>query len=265
MTVGLRLPGLDEESSVVIFGGGGVLGTEVAVALHEMGVRVGLVGRTRVSLEAAAARMAGRADVALAEGDVSDRTSVERAVAEMVDRIGPITGMVNMASVIGRSQPTAEVSSAELRVLSDINVVGVFESVRATVPAMTAGGSIVLAGSVAAHRARAGNPFYGATKAAMLRLTRQFAHEFGPVGVRVNSISPGQTPTQLTFWDQVGPPAGGEEKGGSTAADKAGRVPLRRRGAAKDYVGPTLFLLSALSAYVTGADLPVDGGLLASF
>jgi hypothetical protein len=83
--------------------------------------------------------------------------------------------------------------------------------------------------------------------------------------LRVNSISPGQTPTQLTFWDQVGPPAGGQEKSGSTAADKAGRVPLRRRGTAKDYVGPTPFLLSALSDYATGADLPVDGGLLASF
>lgn len=256
------LPGLDERSNVVIFGAGGVLGAEVAVALHQMGVGVGLVGRTRRSLNATAGRMNGAGRLSIAEGDVSDRDSLERAVASVVDELGPLTGMVNMASVIGRPEPTADVSTDEVRVLSDINLVGAWESVRAVVPAMPAGGSIVLVSSVAAHRARAGNSFYGATKAAVLRLTQQFAHEYGPSGVRVNSLSPGQTPTQLTFWDQPGQaPKSGEEN--APSADKTARVPLRRRGTAEDYVGPTLFLLSGLSGYVTGADLPVDGGLLA--
>ena len=114
--------------------------------------------------------------------------------------------------------------------------------------------------SVAVHQARTGSPVYGASKAAVLRLTQQLALDLGPRGIRVNCLSPGQTPTQLRLWN-AGDPRAGDPRGAPTG--DPGKLPLRRRGEADDYVGPALFLLSDLSAYVTGIDLPVDGGLLA--
>ncbi len=262
MTEALRLPGIGPESLIVIFGGGGVLGAELAVALTATGARVAVVGRTQESLDAVAARCGPGANVLTVQGDVASRKSVEAAVRRVRAEAGAPTGMVNMAGVIGRPRPTDEVDEAEIATLSAVNLVGSFETVRAVAPSMRehGGGSIVLLSSVAAHRARGGSPFYGATKAGVLRLTQQFAHEFGPDGIRVNSLSPGQTPTQLTYWD-------GREDDAAAAPSpspgKAAKVPLRRRGRAEDYVGPALFLLSDLSGYVTGADLPVDGGLLA--
>jgi NAD(P)-dependent dehydrogenase (short-subunit alcohol dehydrogenase family) len=94
----------------------------------------------------------------------------------------------------------------------------------------------------------------------VLRLTQQLAIDLGPRGIRVNGLSPGQTPTQLRLWDAGDPRA--DDPRGAPRGD-ANTLPLRRRGEADDYVGPVLFLLSDLSAYVTGIDLPVDGGLLA--
>jgi NAD(P)-dependent dehydrogenase (short-subunit alcohol dehydrogenase family) len=179
-----------------------------------------------------------------------------------------------MAAVIAGSRSSADVSEEEIDVLLRVNVKGSFEAVQACAPAMSEAGhgSVVLVSSVAAHRARSGSPLYGATKAAVIRLTQQLAWEHGPSGIRVNCISPGQTPTQLTAWDAAPSAAPAVAKvagnGGvpdtSSAAGKAARLPLRRRGTASDYVGPVLFLLSDLAAYVTGVDIPVDGGLVAT-
>lgn len=261
----ISLPGLSRNASVVIIGGGGALGGSLGLALNDLGVSVGLVGRSRDPLDRVASAAAGDAPIAVATGDVSDKASLSVALERLHDEIGPFTGMVNEASVMGRSLSGDEVGADEIHAMIDTNFLGAWVSVRATAPLMASGGSIVLVSSVAAHRARAGNPIYGATKAGVNRLVKQFAHELGPSGIRVNSISPGQTPTQLTYWDERGSAAPVDAAGPTHGPDKAARLPLRRRGELRDYVGPTLFLLSDLAAYVTGSDLPVDGGLLAVF
>lgn len=258
----LHLPGVGPGSFIVITGGGGVLGAALAESLVQLGARVGLVGRDPRSLRAVASRCSGRGAVLTAEADVASRQSISAAVDGLVAQGGPPTGMVNMAAVISASREMNDVPEDEIDSLLSVNVKGSFEAVRACAPAMKEArhGRIVLVSSVAAHRARAGSPVYGASKAAVLRLTQQLAFDLGPHGIRVNCISPGQTPTQLTLWDA---PVG------STSADPRGaptgdpsKLPLRRRGQAHDYVGPVLFLLSDLSDYVTGVDIPVDGGLL---
>lgn len=265
------LPGLGPDSFVVITGGAGVLGSAVAAALTSLGASVGLVGRSEGSLTRVAARLPGPGRAFWAVGDVAERGSLAAAVDGLVQRCGAPTGLVNMAAVIAESRRSADVAEEEIEVLLRVNVKGSFEAVQACAPSMaTAGrGSVVLVSSVAAHGARAGSPVYGATKAAVIRLTQQLAWEHGPSGIRVNCISPGQTPTQLTSWDappSAAPPVPklGEAGGSSTASSKVARLPLRRRGTAEDYVGPVLFLLSDLAAYVTGVDLPVDGGLVAT-
>lgn len=268
------LPGLGPDSFVVVTGGAGVLGSAVAGGLTALGATVGLVGRAGPSLERAAAECPGPGRALWAAGDVGERGSVAAAVASLVEEAGPPTGLVNMAAVIAGSRSSAEVTEEEIDVLLRVNVKGSFEAVQACAPAMAGAGrgSVVLVSSVAAHRARSGSPMYGATKAAVIRLTQQLAWEHGPSGIRVNCISPGQTPTQLTAWDaapSAAPPVAkvAGDSGApdtSSAAGKAARLPLRRRGTASDYVGPVLFLLSDLAAYVTGVDIPVDGGLVAT-
>ena len=260
----LQLPGIGPESFVVITGGGGVLGSELAVSLVRLGARVGLVGRTSPALLEAARRCEGPGEVHTAEADVASRKSISAAVDSLVANGGPPTGLVTMAAVISATREPEEVPEDEIDTLLSVNVKGSFEAVRACMPAMKGArhGRIVLVSSVAAHRARAGSPLYGASKAAVHRLTQQMAYDLGPHGIRVNCISPGQTPTQLKLYNA---PAGSafEDPRGAPSGDPS-KLPLRRRGRAEDYVGPVMFLLSDLSDYVTGVDIPVDGGLLAS-
>jgi NAD(P)-dependent dehydrogenase (short-subunit alcohol dehydrogenase family) len=259
----LCLPGIGPQSFVVITGGGGVLGAELAAGLVRLGARVGLIGRSSPALQEAARRCTGPGQVFTATGDVASRESIRAAVGELLAVGGPPTGLVNMAALISATPEPGEVPEDEIDTLLSVNVKGSFEAVRACMPAMKEAGHgrVVLVSSVAAHRARAGSPVYGASKAAVLRLTQQLAFDLGPHGIRVNCMSPGQTPTQLTLWNA--PDGSALEDGRGAPSGSAAKLPLRRRGRAEDYVGPVMFLLSDLSDYVTGVDIAVDGGLLA--
>jgi len=102
-----------------------------------------------------------------------------------------------------------------------------------------------------------GGSVYGASKNAMTRMARSLATEWGQDGIRVNVISPGQTPTLLKTVSVL---AEGPER--YRAGASSAQVPLRRRGVTDDYVGAMLFLISDLSQYVTGQDIPVEGGVI---
>jgi NAD(P)-dependent dehydrogenase (short-subunit alcohol dehydrogenase family) len=259
----VKLPGLGPGCFVVITGGGGALGSELATTLSALGVTVGLIGRSAGALDEATMHCLGPGEVLAEVGDVTSRASLTSAITALQrDADLPLSGLVTMAAVSGSSQRSEETSEAEASALLGVNVGGTFETVRACVPALreAGGGSIVLVGSVVGHRARAGSPLYGAAKAAVLRLSRQLAYELGPDGIRVNTISPGQGTTRVAAWDAAAgaPPEDREDP------RHPSRLPLRRGGEARDSVGPVLFLLSDLSGYVTGVDIPVDGGLLAT-
>lgn len=259
----VKLSGVGPGSFVIVTGGGGVLGSELATALSALGVTVGLIGRSAATLDEATMHCLGPGEALAEVGDVSSRSSLTAAVAALQrDADLPMSGVVTMAAVSGSSQRSEETSEAEGSALLDVNVKGAFETVRACVPAMreAGSGSVVMVGSVVAHRARSGSPLYGAAKAAVLRLGRQLAYELGPDGIRVNTISPGQAGTRVAAWDA----AAGEPPQERDDPRHPSRLPLRRRGEARDYVGPVLFLLSDLSSYVSGVDIPVDGGLLAT-
>lgn len=259
----VNLPGIGPGRFVIITGGGGALGSELATALSALGVTVGLIGRSEAALDEATMLCLGPGEVFAERGDVTSRSSLTAAIAALQrDAEVPLSGVVTMAAVSGSSQCTEDMSEAEGSALLDVNVKGAFETVRACVPAMreAGSGSVVLVGSVVAHRARPGSPLYGAAKAAVLRLGRQLAYELGPEGIRVNTISPGQARTRVAAWDA----AAGEPPQEREDPRQLSHLPLRRGGEARDYVGPVLFLLSDLSSYVSGVDIPVDGGLLAT-
>ena len=188
------------------------------------------------------------------QGDVTDRASLERALAET----GAPSILVNNAGI--DAPPGGDQGDFE-RTL-EVNVTGVYNSTQVFGRAMceAGGGSIVNIGSLYASIApipalydHIEPPFtkpaaYGASKAAVVNLTRYFARLWGPYGVRVNALSPGGV-------------RGGQDA--EFVRKYSERVPLGRMAEPKDLVGALLFLASDASAYVTGQELRVDGGFTA--
>jgi NAD(P)-dependent dehydrogenase (short-subunit alcohol dehydrogenase family) len=193
------------------------------------------------------------------QGDVTDRASLERALAEVLREHGPPTVLVNNAGI---DVPPGRSDDASFRETLDVNIAGVFNATEVFGAAMCEAGrgSIVNIGSLYASIApipalydHIDPPFtkpaaYGASKAAVVNLTRYYARLWGPYGVRVNALSPGGV-------------RGGQDAEFVRKYNE--RVPLGRMAEPADLVGPMLFLATAASAYVTGLELRVDGGFTA--
>lgn len=187
--------------------------------------------------------------------DVADRASCARAFAEALEALGQVDILINNAGV---TQPVRlmEIDEASWARIMDVNLKGVLHLSQAAVPHMRERrrGSIACMSSVSAQRGGGifGGPHYAAAKAGVLGLAKAMAREFGPDGIRVNCVTPGLIQTDIT--------------GGKLTDEMRARIvegiPLGRLGTADDVAGVYLFLASDLSAYVTGAVIDVNGGML---
>jgi NAD(P)-dependent dehydrogenase (short-subunit alcohol dehydrogenase family) len=200
-----------------------------------------------------------RAGEGVLRADVTDRGSLERVLEEMVRRHGPPAVLVNSAGI---DVPPGMQDEATFTRTLEVNVAGVFNATEVFGRAMCGAGygSIVNIGSLYASIAPIPElydhiepPFakpaaYGASKAAVVNLTRYYARLWGPFGVRVNALSPGGV-------------RGGQDE--EFVRKYSARVPLGRMAEPGDLIGPMLFLASDVSAYVTGAELQVNGGFTA--
>jgi 2-deoxy-D-gluconate 3-dehydrogenase len=188
--------------------------------------------------------------------DVTDDDSLAELVSETVADSCRIDGLVNNAGI---SLQAGDLQSPDdfLQTLS-VNTLAPFRlgwlAAQAMKPPGGRGGSIVNVTSLGAHRGFPDNPSYQAAKAALLQLTRAMAVDFAGFGVRVNSVCPGYIETAMTSASQ---------NDADAREARAARTVLGRWGRPEDLVGPCQFLLSDASSYVTGIDLPVDGGWLA--
>jgi NAD(P)-dependent dehydrogenase (short-subunit alcohol dehydrogenase family) len=241
---------------VVVTGAGGGLGRPIALAAAREGAAVGLVGRTPRSLEATAREARahdGEAVVAIA--DVSDPAAVERAVAELSERLGGLDGLVTAAAVDCAWAPTGEMRLSEWDRTIAVNLSGAFYSCRFALPHLAAAGAgaIVNITSVAGVRAWPDDVAYNASKAGVEMLTRTIAIEYAAQGVRANCLSPGVIDAGMT--DSL--PAG-EERERLRALH-----PLGRFGQAGEVAEAAVWLLSDAASFTTGATLQVDGGFLA--
>jgi NAD(P)-dependent dehydrogenase (short-subunit alcohol dehydrogenase family) len=238
----------------LVTGAGPNIGREIAVTLARAGAMVAANDIDPGAAEAAAqaVRAIGGRAVAV-PADVSDPHAVADMVAAAEAELGPIDALVNNAAITIR-KGVLDCTYEEWRRVVTITLDSVFLVGQAVARRMIEAeikGAIVNVASTSAHRGRSNAAAYSAAKAGVLNLTRCMAVEFAPHGIRVNSITP--TRTGMAVGSDPSKPA------------RAPRgIPLNRLGEPRDQAAAVLFMLSADAGFITGADLPVDGGTLAS-
>ncbi|MEX0409018.1 SDR family NAD(P)-dependent oxidoreductase [Aquibium sp. LZ166] len=248
----------------LVTGAASGLGLAISEALAEAGAHVVLTDMDGAALDRVCpgvAKAGGRAETLVL--DVSDRAAVRAAVDEVAARHGSLDVMVANAGVSagpGYLTETGQINAVDDaqwdRVLG-INLTGVFASVQAAAKHMKRqrGGRIVAVASVAGLKSEVMCGYaYTATKAAVVNLVRQAAMELAPYGVMVNGIAPGPFRTNI---------AGGRIRQPEVEAQFASMVPLGRIADPEEIKGLALLLSSPASSFMTGATIPVDGGVMA--
>ena len=242
-------------------------GFACARRLAEAGAAVVLADRRPDRLDTARESLAaaGRT-VATTEGDVSVEADVDRLVGTAMERFGRLDVLVNNAGVFSNFL-LEHLEAAEFNRILGVNVGGSFLCIRAAAARMREqgqGGSIVNISSIdAIHPSGSGLSHYGTSKHAIWGLTKSIALELGPDGIRVNAIAPGPSLTEgAVEFVEAGAPDGIDVD--AQWAAYAARIPLRRLAHPDDVARVALFLASDLGSYVNGAQIVVDGGLLAA-
>lgn len=188
--------------------------------------------------------------------DVSSRADVDAAVAACVDAFGGVDILVNNAGTTHRNQSMLDVDEATFDRVFAVNVKSIFHTTQTVVPLMKArrGGCIVNIGSTAGIRPRPGLTWYNASKGAVNLLSKSMAAELGPDGIRVNAVCPVMSPTAL-IEQFLGVPDTPEARAKVVAG-----IPLGRMSTPEDVAEATLYLASDAARFITGVELPVDGG-----
>lgn len=246
--------GLTGQVAVVI-GGTGVLGGALAEGLLKAGAKVMIAGREPDRGVRRAEEMSALGDVAFQLIDVSSRSSLEELLKVTLQRFGRVDMLINGAGVNAASK-YFEASDEEWRQVFETNLTAVHYGCQIFGKQMSenGGGAILNIGSVTAHTPLSRVFAYGASKAAVINLTKNVARELAPFGVRVNAICPGFFPAEQNraILD-------------STRVENIMRnTPMARYGEPDELIGTMLLLLSKKAgSYITGADFYVDGGFTA--
>ena len=239
----------------LVTGASGGLGLHFARTLAEAGAKVALAARRKEQLEANVAAIGGDAAIAVAM-DVTDPDSVARGMAEIAQRFGPATIVVNNSGVTA-TRSALDLDPGEWDKIMATNLKGAWLVSRAAAKHLIEAklaGSIVNVASILGFRVAGHVAAYAASKAGLVQLTQALALEWARYRIRVNALAPGYVETDLNrdfFASDLG---------------KAliARIPQRRLGRIEDLDGALLLLASDASAYMTGSSIVVDGGHLQS-
>lgn len=240
----------------LVAGGTGAIGSEMAGALSAYGARVAIAGRSHERAAETAAHLGGGViGVAL---DVTDAASVGAAVAAVEDRLGPVDVLINAAGT-HVEQPAEAVTLEAWETVLDVNLRGAFLVSQAVARSQIAhgqGGSHIHVTSVRSNLGiRRGYAAYCSSKGGLGILIKQLASEWARYGIRVNGIAPTFTRTPLVE-RYLGDP--------DFYSALVARIPLGRVCETIDLAGIAVFLASDASAFITGQNVFVDGGVTAT-
>ncbi|WP_410655426.1 SDR family NAD(P)-dependent oxidoreductase [Amycolatopsis sp. lyj-112] len=244
-----------EGKTVLITGGGSGIGLGAARRLVADGANVVLASRSRERLSLAAKELDAGERVLTVPADVSIIEDIDSLMSEVDIRFGGLDGVFANAGAAASGR-VADITEADFDRVIGANLKGTFFTVQRALPLLSRGGSVVLNGSWTVHRGMAPASLYAASKAAVLNLARTFAADLAADGIRVNAITPGHIVT-----DMFEAMTGGSEQ---VQEYFRSQVVLGRLGQPEDIGDAVAFLLSSKAAYITGQELVVDGGLVAS-
>jgi 3-oxoacyl-[acyl-carrier protein] reductase len=238
----------------LVTGGSRGIGRAIALRLAQAGARVAIAYRSRdAEATSLLAELRALGREAHAERlDVADFAATQAFAEGVRTRFGDVDVLVNNAGVVV-DRPLFAMSEADWDVVLDTNLKGAFNLSRAVLGRMMRRGSgrIVNIASVSGLRGVPGQANYAASKAGLVGLTRALAAESARFGVTVNAVAPGFIDTEML-----------RSMPDDKRSDLTKHIPMARLGSEQDVAEAVLYLVSDAAAYVTGAVLPVDGGLL---
>ena len=240
---------------MVVTGGSRGIGRAIVDKALAAGYRVAVIDVDARAL-AAMTEDIGSPDVFTANVDITDVAAVESWVSSLVTDAGVPAALVNNAGIV-RMTRLEDVSIEDWRAVVDLNLTGTFVVTQRVGRRMIAngGGSIVSIGSIASQAWTVGGAGYPPTKAGIAMLMQGAAIEWGPHGIRANTVSPGYTQTPMTSPIFADPVSGGP---------RLARVALGRIAQPSEIADVVLYLCSPQASYLTGQNIVVDGGVTIS-
>lgn len=238
---------------IFITGGNSGIGRAAAEAFTRRGARVAIMGRDAQTLEDTRAAL-GEGAVAI-QGDVSKLADIDLAVEAVRAALSSLDVLVVSAG-ISPILPIEKVTETFFDHVIGVNLKGAFFTMQKCAPLLVDGAAVVLLGSSGARKGVGGMSVYSASKAGLRALARTFSAELMPRRIRVNVLSPG--PVRTPIVERLGVP---DHIAPQLTESIRKQVPLQRFGETHEMVAALMFLASADSSYVVGADLRADGGL----
>jgi NAD(P)-dependent dehydrogenase (short-subunit alcohol dehydrogenase family) len=244
---------------VLVTGGNRGIGFGMAKAIAEAGGDVAIWGTNAEKTAAACAQLsADGGNVIGAQVDVSDAAAVDHEMDRLIAQCGRVDAVFANAGIGRPAASFLDIKDADWRRVMDVNLDGVYFTLRAAARHMKAraeagdaGGSLVGVASLAAIEGAAANQHYAATKGAVVSMIKSVAVEFARYGIRANAVLPGWIATDMTERHQ---------QNDRFVAKVLPRVPIRRWGEPDDFGGMAVYLASDASRYHTGTTNIIDGG-----
>ena len=242
-----------EGKVAIVTGATSGMGLDTAKLFLEQGAKVVLTGRSQEKLDALSDSLSG--DYILVKADAANHEDSKRLIATTRERYGKIDILFLNAGVFA-ALPIGQLDEQTYDDIYNINVKGPLFTTNAAIEDLNEGASVIFNTSVSNVKGMPGVSIYASSKAALRSIVRTLAAELAARNIRVNAISPG--PIETPIWGKTNLT---EQEIQGFAAGVSQQIPLGRFGKGEEVAQTALFLASSDSSFITGAEIPVDGGM----